>query len=226
MTASEAASDRTGWQGVPLLGLELKGQAAVQLPTWQEVVNLAKSADVADATILLLRQQTSTRRSSSDEQSALLQLAEGIKQAATKAAGAARPLLALIMPDSLMLQQQQQQQKPSRNSSAVAQSLLLQAAGANSILTSTDSKGTQAAEVGPYQADTVLNAFDILAPSIKLPVAVLAELVRLKPAFTWTLESREDIRKAMWLGSDVGSNSKPVQQKMQIQQDENLCSGN
>lgn len=231
LTAAQAAQDRKGWQGVPVLSIELKGPAASSLESWQEVASLAESAEVSDALILMVRHQGSSSRrssSSSSEQSAVLQLATSLKRQAGSSAGDARkdtalprPLVGLIVPDSLVLQQQQQQGDTSSSNSAVqAQQLLRRAAGLaiNAPAAAPDANNTAA------ETAIVLHAFDVLAPSLKLPDSVLAELVQVKPAFAWTLGTTEDIHRAMRLGVDIGSTGSPVLQKSTVQRDHSkLC---
>jgi hypothetical protein len=73
-------------------------------------------------------------------------------------------------------------------------------------------------------AAAVLDVFDVLAPSIRLPPALLAQLVSQKPVLAWTLEQDSEVHKAMWLGLDVGISNVPVQQADYVKRNEpGLC---
>jgi hypothetical protein len=65
-TVVGAATQRDNWQHIPLLALELKGPASVNLEAWKGVIRAVKSAGVADSTMLWLRQPAGAGGSSSN----------------------------------------------------------------------------------------------------------------------------------------------------------------
>jgi hypothetical protein len=103
---------------------------------------------------------------------------------------------------------------------AAAVSLLQAAAG---LQPATISSSRSSSSGGSSSAAAVLDVFDILAPSIRLPPAVLAHFVSQKPVLAWTLEKVSDVRKAMWLGLDVGISNAPVQQAEYVGENAGLC---
>jgi hypothetical protein len=103
---------------------------------------------------------------------------------------------------------------------AAAASLLRVAAG---LQPATSTRSSIDAGNIASSAAAVLDAFDVLAPSIRLPPAVLAYFVSQKPVLAWTLEKDSDVRKAMWLGLDVGISNAPVQQAAYVAGNAGLC---
>lgn len=120
----------------------------------------------------------------------------------TSMAGAVadRPLLGLIVADVLL--KQPQLAALQHDASKLTPALLAAAGGTGSGGANTTAAGVAA----------VLDTFDVLAPSIKLPAAVLRSFLDNTACLAWTLEGAGHVRKALWLGMDVAITNTPMAQ--------------
>jgi hypothetical protein len=216
------AMQQRAWVQTPLLSLEPKGPAAVDAQAFIKVSEAAAAADVSQHTVLWLRQMPSGGSSV-----LVTELAQAVKQGMasssnTAAAGQAsapslninqRPLLGLIVADMLLQQQELSALQKEADVSKLTAALLATAGGVSSSAGSSE-----------QGAAVVLDAFDVLAPSIKLPPRVLHSFVASKPCLAWTLEHVGHTRKAVWLGIDVAITNTPMAQLSEVRQEEGaLC---
>jgi hypothetical protein len=234
----QEAAEQRSWVQTPLVHLEPKGPAAVDAQAFLAVAHAAAAAGVSQYSVLWLRQMppgtAAGSSSSSDSSIVVSHLANSIKQglqdvsssagkvssAGTAQEGAAQqrtqgPLLGLIVADLLLQQPELSALQAVGDASKLTAALLATAGGV------ADSSST--AEEG---AAVVLDAFDLLAPSMKLPARVLQSYVASKPCLLWTLETAGHVRKAMWLGIDMISSNVPVaHDKVTQQEGSSLCKG-
>jgi hypothetical protein len=232
------AMQQRSWVQTPLISLEPKGPAAADAQAFIKVSEAAAAAGVSQHTVLWLRQMPAVVSSStggggsgsgggSSGRVLVTELAQAVKQGMSSssnisAAGQAsapshiskqRPLLGLIVADMLLQQHELSALQKEADASKLTAALLATAGG---VFSSAGSSEEGAA--------VVLDAFDVLAPSIKLPPRVLHSFVTSKPCLAWTLEHAGHTRKAMWLGIDVAITNTPIAQLSEVQREKGtLC---
>jgi hypothetical protein len=232
LTAREAAAARLWWR-VPLLTLELKGQAAASAAAWHAVVDATAAAGVASRTILWMRQAPpAAGAEAGGGTEAVTRVAGALRQrwllgpssqpGAAGAEDAAPPLLGLIVPDALL---QQPHLAPlaaggaAGDAAGTLTSALLATAGG---LAGPGSPAGGAASPGAAattaSSNTVMAAFDVLAMSIKLPAGVFASALQFRPCMAWTLSSAWDHHKAVRLGLDAACSNTPLAQERALRQ--------
>lgn len=232
LTSVQEAMQQRNWVGTPLVSLEPKGPAAVDAQAFIKVSKLAAAAGVSQHTVLWLRQMPAAAVSSTGGKRAgvggvmVTDLAKTVKQgianssrdtADSSAAGQLKqqPLLGLIVADVLLKQPGLSALQQAGGASKLTAALLATAGGVDA--------SSSSSEEG---AAIVLDAFDVLAPSIKLPPRVLHSFVASKPCLAWTLEGAAHAKKAMWLGIDVAITNAPMAQLAVIQKEEGtFCNG-
>lgn len=225
-TAAAAAAARA-WRGVPVLNVEVKGAAAMSQQAWHKVADAAAAAGVSRHVILWLRQMPPPfavgHSKVATQLAADLQTALGrsSSSSSSNSSNQQRPLLGLIVPDRLLSQPQLSAVAAQGDVFTTASALLAVAGGlADQSTAASANTSASLASHGP----AVLEAFDVLAPSIKLPAAVLELFLRSKPCAAWTLESARHYKKALWLGLDVGITNNPLAQEAALkQQQDAMC---
>lgn len=226
------AMQQRSWVQTPLISLDPKGPAAIDAHAFVKVSEVAAAAGVGQHTVLWLRQMPAGPNSSSgggggggsSDNVAVTELAQAVKQgmASSNTSAAAgqgpqsqnskqRPLLGLIVADMLLQQPELSALHTGAEVSKLTAALLATAGGVSS--------SANSYEEG---AAIVLDAFDVLAPSIKLPPRVLHSFVASAPCLAWTLEHEGHTRKAIWLGIDVAITNTPMAQLSVVQREEGI----
>lgn len=216
LSAHKAAELRS-WVDTPVISLEPKGPAAVDVQAFMRVTEVAVAAGVSQHTVLWLRQMDADSNAV-----VVTELARAVKQGQEnitsrtgqgQAAVGLRPLLGLIVADMLLLQSELSAVQQSGDAGQLATALLAAAGG---MLDNSESPQDGAA--------VVASAFDVWAPSIKLPPQVLRSFVASKPCLAWTLEDEGHARRAMWLGIDVAITNTPMSQLALVREEEStIC---
>jgi hypothetical protein len=238
----QKAANQRSWVRTPVVHLEPKGPAAVDAQAFLAVAHAAAAAGVSQYSVLWLRQMppgTAAASSSSNATGIVVsQLANSIKQGLqdvgsgagkVAAAGTAQeaaskqrmqgPLLGLIVADLLLQKPELSAVQAAGDASKLSATLLATAGG----VYVAGSSNTATAEEG---AAVVMDAFDLLAPSMKLPPRVLQSYVASKPCLLWTLETAGNVRRAMWLGIDMICSNAPIAHDKVVQQEaSSLCKG-
>jgi len=239
-SAREAALKRS-WVHAPLISLEPKGPATVDAQAFLKVAELAAAAGVSQHTVLWMRQMPAAAvadftsggggAGAAGGGIVVTDLVREVKDSLMKAynsssgsasqIGAAaaegaisteRPLLGLIVTDMLL---QHPHLTALRDDALKLVPALLATAG-----------GVNSAGSHEEAAAGMLQAFDLLAPSIKLPARVLQALLGSKPCLSWTLEDVGHVRKALWLGIDVAITNTPIAQLGVVRKGEGMiCKG-
>lgn len=232
VSVQEAVQQRS-WVHTPLISLEPKGPAAVDARAFVQVSELAAAAGVSGHTVLWLRQMppavqaaaTAAGSSSAAAGIVVTELAATVKQGMVGTSSSTdagqpggqkadpsthRPLLGLIVADMLLQQEPELAALQKAGDARKLAAALLATAGGVASSSSNSEEG----------AAVVLDAFDVLAPSIKLPPRVLQSFLDSAPCLAWTLEDVGHTRRALWLGIDVAITNTPMAQLAVVQEEE------
>lgn len=228
VSVQEAVQQRS-WIHTPLISLEPKGPAAVDAQAFLQVSQLAAAAGVSGHTVLWLRQMPPAVQAAAAATAAssvvVSQLAAAVKQGmagtsssstnAGQTGGQAahptqRPLLGLIVADMLLQQEPQLAALQKAGEARKLAAALLATAGGVASSSGNIEEGAAA----------VLDAFDVLAPSIKLPPKVLWSFLDSAPCLAWTLEDAGHTRRALWLGMDVAITNTPMAQLAVVEKEQ------
>lgn len=233
MVSVQEAVQQRSWVHTPLISLEPKGPAAVDARAFVQVSQLAAAAGVSGHTVLWLRQMppvvqaAATAAGSSGAAAGVVvtELAAAVKQGMVGTSSSTdagqpggqkgdpsthRPLLGLIVADMLLQQEPELAALQKAGDARKLAVALLATAGGVASSSSNSEEG----------AAVVLDAFDVLAPSIKLPPRVLWSFLDSAPCLAWTLEDLGHTRRALWLGIDVAITNTPMAQLAVVQKEE------
>jgi hypothetical protein len=243
----QAAAAARSWVSSPLISLEPKGLAATDAAAFEGVAALLTAAGLDAHAVLWMRQMpptTAAARDSgkgsgsssggggggggnrgSDAGSSVIvtDLARTIVaslsgSSSSRGDGGVRPLLGLIVTD--MLLQQKHLAALKDDTAKLVPAVLATAGGVDSCSSSNGGSSSSSSSLSTEEcAAKVLQSFNVLAPSIKLPAGVLEAFLAAKPCLAWTLEGEAHARKAMWLGLDVAITNEPMAQLAVIKQE-------
>lgn len=181
--------------GAPLLMMELKGVAAHSKESFARVAESAAAAGVADSVVLwhildkgtTLKTDTSRQQQQDAVKQSLAQAAALVRDVRTARPQAANVLMGLGIVDGTDLVLRPEAHHP------VAATELLG---------------------GVMPED--LDVFDVVGPSIQLPVEALASLSAAKPVIAWVIDDKAQASRGLWLGLDGLISNEPVRVKGEV----------